>query len=298
MRKLFALAFAAIFAFLSPATVQESAGASAGLQKLAVLGFHRAMKQLLIMLASLFLFAMSSPRAAAAQTSSVGRWQTVIDSNSFDSYRQFESEWHYLYPWGSIHNGSAKMIGSPTDRSHIYLHEGVLVLKSVPVEPQGRIHYYSGTIYAKATVLVNDQFPKWIAEADIRADSLRGTWPAFWLTGIHSWPPESDIMEYKGNDTCWQNTYTGSWQVHLTSIASPGSWHNYRAVITKVDSNDVEIRYYIDGVLTATNLADFVGKPMWIILDYQMEGSSGSPGPESTTYMKVKDVCVKRESAF
>lgn len=250
------------------------------------------MRPLSIILVPLFLFTTFAPRVDAGQSSSSGRWEPVVDSTSFNSYRQFESEWHYLYPWGSVHNGSAKMIGSPTDHSHIYLRDGVLVMKSVPVHAQGRIHYYSGTVYAKATVLVNNRFPKWIAEADIEADSMRGTWPAFWLTGTHSWPPESDIMEYKGNDTCWQNTYTGHWQVHLEHMSTPGSWHNYKALITKVDSTDVDIQYYIDGALMATHRANFVGKPMWIILDYQMEGSSGSPGPQDTTFMKVKDVFV------
>ncbi len=229
---------------------------------------------------------------------SAGRWETVIDTASFNSYAQFGSNWHYLYPWGSIHNGSAKMIGSPTKHSHIYLHDSVLVLEAVPAKRQGPIHYHSGTVYAKKAILINDQYPIWKFQADVKADSLRGTWPAFWLTGTHSWPPESDIMEYKGNDTCWQNTYTGRWQVHLTKVLLPGNWHNYKAIITKTDSADVEIKYYIDGRLTSTNRADFVGKPMWIILDYQMEGSSGSPGPKDTTYMKVKDVYVGRDRAF
>lgn len=249
----------------------------------------------ILAVASLMGLSASHNSLSTAQTSAT--WQTVIDSTSFDSYGRFESSWHYLYPWGDVHNGAAKMIGGPSDHSHIFLDGGVLVMKSVPVIPEGRIRYYSGTVYAKETVLVNREFPNWVLEADVEAESLHGTWPAFWITGTHSWPPESDIMEYKGNDTCWQNTYTGKWQVKLTRVVSPESWHNYKAVITRLDSSYVEIRYYIDGALTATDSADFVGKPMWIILDYQMEGSSGSPGPDRTTFMRVKDVFVAKEKA-
>lgn len=258
---------------------------------------RKAMEQLLVIFVLMSLMGVSPVNRDNRGNPSSASWEAVVDSTSFNSYRQFQSEWHYLYPWGSLHNGSAKMIGSPSEHSHIYLHDGVLVLKSVPVEGQGKIHYYSGTVYAKGTVLVNDHFPRWVAEADIQADSLRGTWPAFWITGTHSWPPESDIMEYKGNDTCWQNTYTGKWQIQRTRVVSPERWHKYKALITKVDSSDVEIRYYIDGKLTATHRANFVGKRMWIILDYQMEGSSGWPGPRDTTFMRVRDVYVGRENA-
>lgn len=35
-------------------------------------------------------------------------------------------------------------------------------------------------------------------EAEFQAPTARGTWPAFWLNGAHSWPPEIDIAEWKG----------------------------------------------------------------------------------------------------
>ena len=53
----------------------------------------------------------------------VGAWETVLD-NSFTDYTTFESKWNYLYPWGSDHNGSARMYGSTTDHNHIYITTG------------------------------------------------------------------------------------------------------------------------------------------------------------------------------
>jgi len=227
-------------------------------------------------------------------------WETVIDANSFSSYSAFESEWNYLYPWGATHNGSARMVGSSTDHAYIYLSGSELNLKSVPVSGQGDIHYYSGTIWAKELVTINDQFPNWEVRGDFQCQSARGTWPAFWLTGVNSWPPESDIMEYKGNNTCWQNTARTSsdWSTTLTTVSDPAAWHTYRVWISKVSDTDVDIHYYIDGVWKAVHKANFVNKPMWIIIDYQMEGSSGTPGPTATTYMKARNVYVGRTRAY
>ncbi|MDP4208457.1 MAG: glycoside hydrolase [Bacteroidota bacterium] len=251
------------------------------------------------------LMAMScSQNEKVAPTDNVSRlksWETVIDGNSFSSYTAFDSSWNYLYPWGSTHNGSARMVGSSTDHSYIYLESGnVLVCKSEPVSGQGTIHYYSGTVYAKTKVLVNDQYPNWEVKGDFQCSSVKGTWPAFWLTGAWTWPPESDIMEFKGNSNCWQNTFRTSSDVssQVTAVSSPGSWHNYRVWISKTDSVNINIHYYIDGVWKAVHKANFVGKPMWIIIDYQMEGSSGTPGPTYTTYLKAKNIYVGRTKAY
>jgi hypothetical protein len=39
----------------------------------------------------------------------------------------------------------------------------------------------------------------------------------------------------------------------------------------------------------------FNNSPCWVIVDYQMEGSSGSPGPSYTTYTYVSNIVVYRE---
>ncbi|WP_142682784.1 glycoside hydrolase [Chitinophaga polysaccharea] len=232
-------------------------------------------------------------------------WETVIDNSSFASYSAFEAAWNYLYPWGSDHNGTARMYGSTSDHNHIYLNAGVLTLKAARInwnegnsssDPYLPIHYHSGAVHAKAQVLVNDQFPDWEVEGDFQAPSVAGSWPAFWLTGVNSWPPESDILEFKGNSTNWQNTFR-TWQdvsSILTNVSSPGSWHTYRAWITKVSATDVNIHYYIDGVWKGMHTANFVGKPMYIIINLQMEGASGSNGPSGDTYYNAKNIYVGR----
>lgn len=232
-------------------------------------------------------------------------WETVLDNSSFASYSAFEAAWNYLYPWGSDHNGTARMYGSTSDHNHIYLNAGVLTLKAARInwnegnsssDPYLPIHYHSGAVHTKAQVLVNDQFPDWEVKGDFQAPSVAGSWPAFWLTGVNSWPPESDILEFKGNSTNWQNTFR-TWQdisSILTNVSSPGNWHNYRVWITKVSATDVNIHYYIDGVWTGMHTANFVGKPMYIIINLQMEGSSGGSGPSADTYYNAKNIYVGR----
>jgi hypothetical protein len=242
--------------------------------------------------------------AAAALT-----WETVIDNSSFASYAAFEAAWNYLYPWGSDHNGTARMYGSSSDHNHIYLNGGTLTIKAARInwnegnsssDPYLPIHYHSGAVHAKAQVLINDQFPDWEVKGDFQAPSVGGSWPAFWLTGVNSWPPESDILEFKGNATNWQNTFR-TWQdvsSILTNVSSPGNWHNYRVWITKVSATDVNIHYYIDGAWTGMHVANFVGKPMYIIINMQMEGSSGNSGPGGDTYYNAKNIYVGRNRAW
>lgn len=238
--------------------------------------------------------------AAKAET-----WETVLDNTAFANYTAFEAAFNYLYPWGSDHNGTARMYGSSTDHNHIYLSNNILTIKATKInwdegnsssDPHLPIHYHSGAVNTKLHVLVNDEFPNWEIKGDFQVPAVKGSWPAFWLTGVNSWPPESDIMEFKGNATNWQNTFRTPSDVSgtLTAVSAPGSWHTYRVWITKVSATNVDIHYYIDGVWKAVHNADFVGKPLYVIINLQMEGSSGTPGPSADTYLNVRNIYIGR----
>jgi hypothetical protein len=235
-------------------------------------------------------------------TTNTVSWVNVIPATSFSSYSTY---WNDLYPWGSDHNGSARMRSQ-----NISVSGGVLTLTSAASgsvgnsskDPYLPIHYYSGTVYAKTIPVVTDSWPKWHFKGEFQCESQTGTWPAFWVTGADSWPPESDFMEFKGSATCWTNTYknaSGGWSSVGTAISSPGNWHTYSVYMTKTNSTDVSIEYWIDGVLKSTQTgANFVGKNLNIIIDYQMEGSSGSPGPTGTTYMRARNVIVEKSATL
>jgi beta-glucanase (GH16 family) len=245
----------------------------------------------------------ASPAAAAT-------WETVLDG-TFGSYGALEAAWNYRYPWGSDHNGTARMYAGPGDHSQVFIESGgVLVLRATPTtanegtssaDPHLPIRYHSGAVHAKQQITVSDRFPQWEVKGEFQAPSARGTWPAFWLTGATSWPPESDILEFKGDARNWFNTYqnaAGAWSNTIVTVSNPGGWHGYRAWIAQVTATDVDIHYYLDGTWVGRHRgANFVGKPLWLILNLQMEGSSGSPGPASATSYRARNVYVGRSRA-
>ena len=244
-----------------------------------------------------------------AANAEAATWETVLDG-TFSNYGTLESAWNYRYPWGSDHNGTARMYASSSDHNHVSLSGGVLTVKATRIswdegnsgaDPHLPIRYHSGAVHAKQQITVTDQFPSWEVRGEFQAPSARGTWPAFWLTGATSWPPESDILEFKGDARNWFNTYrnaSGGWSNTVVGVNNPGAWHGYRAWITKVNGSDVDIHYYLDGNWVGQHRgANFVGKPMWLIVNLQMEGSSGSPGPTTPTYYRARSVYVGRNRA-
>lgn len=250
--------------------------------------------------------ALAASAALAAKAPSAHAADVLIQ-NSFTDYTTFEKNWNYLYPWGSDHNGSARMVGNSTDHRQIYLDSGgVLTLKATRIsgdegnsthDPYLPIHYHSGAVHAKQRVTVTDQYPNWIVSGDFQVPSSTGTWPAFWLTATNPWPPESDIMEYMGGPQVHMNTFRTASDVSTIKVpvASPGSWHNYSAWLVKTNATDIAIHYYLDNVKQGMhNGAGFVGKPMYLILNLQMEGPSGSPGPSGDTYYHARNIVVQR----
>jgi len=259
---------------------------------------------------SITFFSCKKDKALQAETGSVKAWETLIDGDSFASYGNFEAKWNYNYPWGTDHNGSARMVGSATNHNQISLSGSEMTitatrLASSPGNSTANgftnvaIWYNSGACYAKQQVLINDQFPSYTISGDFAVPTSRGTWPAFWITGVNSWPPESDIMEFKGSTTNWQNTYDGAWENKLTNVANAGSYHNYKCWYNKINSTDVECHYYIDNTWVARHvMSNSVNKPMWLIINMQMERDSGSPGPNGNTLYHIKNVYMGRDRAF
>lgn len=212
-----------------------------------------------------------------------------IDSTSFENEAKFEEHWNKFYPWGTDHNGSARMYEEQVS----LVGEGELKIQADRTEvwegnstadPWLRIYYHSGAIHYKNHITVTDDEPYWVISGDFKVPTVVGSWPAFWISGAWTWPPEIDIMEFKGNNTNWQNTVTGpdwqntSWQTIKTDVANAGDWHNYKLIMYKISDTDVAAELYIDDVKKATHTADFVGKPFWLIINMQMEGASGKEG--------------------
>jgi hypothetical protein len=221
---------------------------------------------------------------------------TLVPNTSFSS---FSTYWNYNYPWGTDHNGSARMRSQ-----NVSVSSGVLTCVAYPgtVSDKTSIHYFSGTIYCKTQVTVSNAWPLWRVSGQFQCPSVKGTWPAFWLNNADGWPPESDIMEFKGSNVNWSNTYknlSSAWSSSYTTVSSPANWHTYTAWISKYSTTNVKIEYWIDGVLRGTHYGlNFMNDPLNLIIDLQMEGSSGTPGPTGNTYLKAQNVTIQRSATL
>jgi hypothetical protein len=212
-------------------------------------------------LAALCVLNLASPPAALAGY--------VTACNTYDW-----NHWNNAYPWGNSHNGSAYM-----NSSQVNLQGGWMQLHAQRWGAPSGYNFSSGTIYCKTQIVVDDQHLNWTIQGTFNADPQSGSWPAMWLCYAYGWPPESDIMEFKGNANCWQNTFQTSGQTtsHVNWVNDPlNTSHTYKIWINRVDSTYVTIDYYIDGNWKARDTADFTGKPMNLIIDLQTEGSSGT----------------------
>ncbi len=255
-------------------------------------------KTFIVSFLALFI-GLSLPPAIFGQA----KWETLVDGSSFSDPKAFLSHWSYNYPWGTDHNGSARM-----NAANLTVSGGVVTLTSSPTNsyeghssssPHLAIRYNSGTFYLNQQITISREYPVWDISGQFKVPTAKGTWPAFWMTGADSWPPESDFMEFKGSDGCNQNTYNGSWQTNITTVSTAGSaWHTYRVIAYLENSSSTAFFYFIDGVLESEQTSTtFVDSPCWLIVDYQMKGSSGRPGPSYTTYTYVKNIMVKRLKA-
>ncbi|KAF2419021.1 hypothetical protein EJ08DRAFT_673350 [Tothia fuscella] len=202
------------------------------------------------------------------------------------------------YRWGPTHNGAARM-----DRAHAIVSSETLTITAQPVNgqpPAGHggkqiaIKYLSGAVHGKKqlTVTPGGGFD---FVGSFRATTTKGTWPAFWLTAVKGWPPEIDLAEWKGSGKISFNTFNASNQVASKNIdfPRPESFHDIKTELRDKNGKDVEVKFHMDGQLVATQVGrGYVGQAFWLIVNLQMEGSSGAPGPSKNTTYAMKNLHV------
>ncbi|KAF2850565.1 glycoside hydrolase family 16 protein [Plenodomus tracheiphilus IPT5] len=226
------------------------------------------------------------------------RATTLIPSTVFDSKENLEDFFNYNYPWGPTHNGAARM-----DPAHAIISSpGVLTLTAQPAAnqpPAGKkknipIHYLSGAVHAKQQFTV-PRAGGLEFRATLKAPVARGTWPAFWLTAVQGWPPEVDMAEFKGTGKISFNTFNTSSSAQSKDIQydHPEAWHDVKCDLVDNGGGVVKVTFWLDGNVVTTQYGkDYVGKAMWLMINLQMEGSSGSPGPTTNTTFEVKNLGV------
>ncbi|KAH8425185.1 glycoside hydrolase family 16 protein [Aspergillus melleus] len=238
---------------------------------------------------------LTFPLAASAAT-------TLIPTTAFYSVSSLEEYFAYLYPWGSDHNGSARMKGNSTDQEYISVADGTLTLVAKRVsgeEPTSggqEINYLSGAVHSATTFTV-EEGSGFNIEAEFQAPVGTGTWPAFWLNGANTWPPEIDLAEWKGTGDISFNTFNSSSEVQAldTEYPSPDDFHTIRTEIRDEDGSNISVAFYLDDKLLTTQYGgEYVGKPLHLIINLQMEGSSGTPGPSEDTYYRIRNLSFEQ----
>jgi hypothetical protein len=240
----------------------------------------------LFLMGVVFLAVALLPNAAQAEG-----WETVIPSDSLTP-GNFDTYWNWFYRWGDTHNGSAKMYIEQVTLDG----SGMATIVAETPDPCSEWKYRSGAFHSKAKGSCDECYPEWDLKGEFRAPTVKGSWPAFWYNGIWNWPPEIDILEFKGTVQNWFNTYDGGWETRRVRVPdAPDVWHEYRCHITQLNDTDVQVQFYLDGALKSTDTgSNFVGEPMEVIVNLQMEGSSGSPGPTEPTYYYARNIVVER----
>jgi PKD repeat protein len=236
---------------------------------------------------------LQDTEASAATSAAQAEWETVIPIDSLKP-GNFGTYWNWFYPWGDTHNGNAKMY---VDQVTLDASGTATIVAETP-DPESGWKYRSGAFHSKAQIIVDDQYPEWDIKGEFKAPVVKGSWPAFWPTGAWNWPPEVDILEFKGDNYNWFNTYDGGWETKKVWISDAATvWHEYRCHLTQISDKDVKVEFYLDGSLVGTHTgSNFVGEPFDVIVNMQMEGSSGSPGPTGKTYYYAKNIVITRNN--
>lgn len=212
-------------------------------------------------------------------------WSDEFDGTSLDT-----SIWNIETGTGSGGWGNNESEYYTGRNENLRVENGNLVIQALKES-------YNGSNYTSARITTrnNKDFAYGKIEARISLPSGAGTWPAFWMLGYGSWPGcgEIDIMEHIGSQPTMishalhtQALYGGNcWSSKNYKDGIEGDFHVYGIEWEqKIMENRDCIRFYVDGVLTATRWDPVTedNKTQWpftsnfyIILNLALGGNMG-----------------------
>jgi len=227
--------------------------------------------------------------------------------------------WAYNYPWGTSHNHSGI-----ARESQVSVANGVLTLTAVRVADDNWIQNHKGEVgywdsigdatwrkYSHLTGVIHLPFSRYplnkncYIEGSFKMPNRSGFWPAFWLNGNYSWPPEIDIFEYLSNTP--EKIYVG---IHRYNSSYPNNDEGYGWWITQsasyfqnsfrkyaIDWNEKYINYYIDDILVRSVETQSVvdnQQNMYMIINLGVGGWATEPtdNPGDTTTLQCDYVRI------
>ncbi|MFM6984665.1 MAG: family 16 glycosylhydrolase [Chitinophagaceae bacterium] len=138
-------------------------------------------------------------KKASKKSSLTKEGWTISFEDNFDSLNT--KKWRLGQPWGEYHPGNPHQYYS---KEMISADSGFLHLRGT-YRPKRFASGDSSIVIPYAVGLINSDisFQQKYGYFEIRSKNPGGaaTWPAFWLTGAHKWPPEIDIFEMYGKKT-------------------------------------------------------------------------------------------------
>ena len=243
--------------------------------------------------------------------------EDFLEPESFASEEKFAENWSMFYPWGTDYNGGARM-----RKENVFLEEGgilrieanritagseppstwvgeIPLTKRDPWENHPEINYYSGAIHFNKTINVNSSNPYWVIEGEFQMPTKQGVWPAFSLVDASTSHNLINIVEFKGNSTGLFNAIGNSEDYYIVSDNekelpdASTSWHTYKIILKVLDEGFIQIAYYVDGEIIEDWqwLYHIDRMQLHLVIHLQMEGASGSPGPE-TAFLRARNISV------
>ncbi len=210
-------------------------------------------------------------------------WELTFEDN-FDSIHK--NKWRLGQPWGYFHDGN---LNQYHDENNLHIDRGLLYLEG-KYAPKTFKHHDTDVVIPYSIGLINSDisFSQKYGYFEIRCKNPKGpaTWPAFWLTGAHRWPPEIDIFEMYGKKT-GQKVHRQISSIHfgISNTRSRGTLIRKFWLPRDTDSNfhvyacewsRRKIKFYTDGVLVRTQrlnkkLQKFMDDEMVIIISNGFE---------------------------
>jgi beta-glucanase (GH16 family) len=219
-------------------------------------------------------------------------WQSgygLTFHDEFDGPSINPNLWRTAYPWGpnTTINGELQYYpdiqnpSNPVSVNPFSINHGTLTISATP-HAYGKLSYVSGVI----TTYKRFRQTYGYFEAEMKAPSGAGAWPAFWLLPDNNiWPPELDIMEMTGSNptslmTTEHDTVGGRNVPHACYTTVPdmsNSFHIYGLLWTKTD-----LTWYFDNKpVCHLSTAASLRVPMYMLLNLAIGGGGWAGTPQA-----------------